>query len=75
MAALPLIAKALDRVKAGDRAVIAEQLSWFRTPEAERLLERFVPDAQVRDFSRRQIQALQVSEANRLMRRTGKPAQ
>jgi hypothetical protein len=72
-AALPLIAKALERVKPGDWTVIAEQLSWFRTPEAERLFERFIPDPRARDFSRRQIQMLQLSEANRLMQRMSKP--
>jgi len=74
-AALPLIAKALDHAQNGARTAIAEQLCWFRLPEAERLMERFIPDPHVRDFSRRQIQMLQISEENRLMRRTGKPMQ
>jgi hypothetical protein len=72
VAALPLIGKALERLKPGDRTAIAQELCWFRTPAAERLFERFVPDSRMRDFSRRQIEMLQVLEANRVARRTGK---
>jgi hypothetical protein len=75
LAALPLIAKAFDRVQTGDWTVVAEQLSWFRTPEAERLLERFIPDPLMRDFTRRQIQMRQLSETNSILRRMGKPVQ
>jgi HEAT repeat protein len=71
MAALPLIEKALERVKPGDRTAIAQQLCWFRTPDAERLFERFVPDSRLRDFSKHQIEMLQLLEANRVARRTG----
>jgi len=73
--ALPLIAKVFDRVKTGSWTAIAKQLCWFRLPEAERLVERFIPDPGMREFSKRQIEMLQLSEANRLTRRMGKPVQ
>jgi hypothetical protein len=75
VAALPLIAKALDRVKTGDWTAVAEPLSWFRTPEAERLLDRFIPDPLMRDVTRRQIQMMQLSETNSVLQRMGKRVQ
>jgi hypothetical protein len=72
-AALPLIEKSLDRAELADRTAIARQLCWFRVPQAERLFEKFVPNVEMRDYHRREIQMLQFSEENRALRRLAKP--
>jgi hypothetical protein len=73
--AFPLIEKSLERGRSGDIVAIAQQLCWFRTPDAEKLFEQFVPDSHMRDFARRQVQMLQLSEENRALQRAGKPVQ
>jgi hypothetical protein len=70
--AIPLIAKAAERLPAGDRLVVAMNLPWYSRPEAFQLMTQIAPDARTREFLTRQVQGLQMAELQNSLRRQGK---
>jgi hypothetical protein len=53
--ALPRIEKRMESLAIDANLVIAAQLPWFSSVEAYRMMERFVPNANLREFMRRQV--------------------
>jgi len=72
--ALPLVAKACERLRGGQIAV-AMELPWYGTREAEALMERLVPDRKGRDFLTRQVQQMRVIELKEALSRASAPNQ
>jgi hypothetical protein len=48
-------------------------MPWFGSAEADRLLERLVPDRKIREFHVRQVQSVRLWELQRILARTGRP--
>jgi PBS lyase HEAT-like repeat len=70
VAAIPLIAKACDRLPSARRAVAVE-LPWYSHPEADVLMERLVPDRKARDHYAAEVHRLRRAELDRILSRTG----
>lgn len=68
--AIPLIAKAAERLPGAKRA-IAMQLPWYGRFEAYQLMERLEPDRRSREFHIDQVERARLAEAKRVLSRTG----
>jgi HEAT repeat protein len=75
IAALPLIAKALQDLPVDARNAVALQLPWFERPEADGLMERLLPDPKLRDYVTSQIRQQRLIEIKRVLSRTGSTTQ
>jgi hypothetical protein len=69
VAAIPLIAKACDRLPSARRSVAVE-LPWYSLPAADALMERLVPDRKTRDRYAADVNRLRRAELDRIMSRT-----
>lgn len=69
LSALPLIAKAYERLPHTDGSVIARQLPWFPNADAEQLLSQMAPDAKLQDYYRNQVRQQRQLELARILSR------
>jgi hypothetical protein len=72
-ASIPAIEKAVERLPAADRIVVATQLPWYSAPEAYQLMERLDPNPKSREYSIQLIQTQRLSELKRIQTRTALP--
>jgi hypothetical protein len=69
--AIPLIARAADRQKPGDKFAIAMNLPWYAGGEASQLLQQLVPDTSHRIRLAQQVQRVRLAERERTLHRQG----
>jgi hypothetical protein len=73
IAAISLIAKACDRLRASDCGVVAMQLPWYARPEAYQLMERLVPNRSLRNHQIEDVEQTRLLELQRIEKRKAVP--
>jgi hypothetical protein len=71
--ALPLIAKAVDRIRESERFVISMNLPWYSRAEAFELMARIIPAQEVRETLTKDVQEIQAEERDRFQSHLKKP--
>jgi hypothetical protein len=70
VSAIPLIARAFERLPVGDRMGVAVQLPWYASPDAYQLMVRLDPNPRSREYSIQMVQMQRQGELKRIQSRT-----
>jgi len=73
-AAIPLVAQAADRLRAGDRMLVSKNLPWFASIQATQLMERLTPDPKMRESFTKEVEQERLEDIKHAQQRQRKSA-